>query len=292
MAGTEIIVDSVNDILGMTKNFIPPVSFYRPNMSTLNFNVSIQKMKLQVQIAKPLQKDGGQKSKNYSRDVVNYDYENALHFSIELPEAYMILKNFEKLLKGEYVNTHMMNKDNNQNAMVLDHMVQKMFLNPMKDNAADDAPTLGVSIYHSESKETRRYILRSGHELQMFKTILENFYKFVPIANLISSGVIKLFRTAINEMKNEDNNQNGNQNNSQYSSQNNNQNYTQTPEPKQTNDSNTKQDDTNDSIDIPWDEDDDVDTSMFTEDVDDVVDTPKEEEKPKNDDSIELDFSF
>lgn len=221
-------MQNITDLGWNLQNQYSRVAFYRPNLGTINFQCSLSKQKLQIQIAPPNKDSKPHKdNRNYTRDVVTYDYENALMFSINTEEAFRLLKHFDELLKGEYKS----DSEKNENTMVFNHLImnQVMYITGAEDKGANNTPTLKLSIYNTEKKIARQYIFRSGHELTMFRNILKHFYNDIPWMSLIVSGFLKSLRTAMYENQNNSgnnrsdnrnyNNRGGRQNNNRYRQQ-------------------------------------------------------------------------
>jgi len=198
-------------LMDALKYQFPKVAFYRPTMSTINFQCSISKQKFQIELAVPIKDAANEKalqSKNFLRNNVRFDYENSLNFSLNLVEVYDLIINMDKILAGQYETSN----DKYPNTLIFDHKTnnQLMFVNSVPDKSANNTPTLKLGVYNSQLKTSISYIFRSHHELQTFRNLLKHFYTDMPWLSIVGNSIIKviLMTTYIQNNNKEENTSN------------------------------------------------------------------------------------
>jgi hypothetical protein len=201
MSDSWITNDTTTSFLDVLKYQFPRVAFYRPTMSTINFQCSISRQKFQIALATPIKDNSADKaikSRNFLKDNVRFDYDNGLNFSLSMVEVYDLLANFNLILAGKYKTDN----EKSPNTMILDHVInhQRMYIGSVPDKGSNNEPTIKLAVYNTQSKVSISYIFRRDHELPTFKNLLKHFYNDMPWMGILANSIVKTVRESMYEI--------------------------------------------------------------------------------------------
>ena len=155
------------------------MQFYNPKTSTLILALSVSRMTVQIQLAKPIDPNAhGKPAKGSSV----YDYKNALFFALTAEECARIFKSFDAIVKGTYNNPAEKN-EKFRTTLAIAHFREdqpyRMLLSTAKDAKGNPTGSMMLTLLPPQQGTHISYIFRAD-EIDCFKSFIFQGFHTLP----------------------------------------------------------------------------------------------------------------